>query len=92
MSKTRKLATYVRVDGTAYGPNDDVPADVAKQITNPKAWADGSADSDDAGDGAKSYSSMNKGELEAEIAERGLDASGTKPELIAALEADDADA
>lgn len=35
----KKLATYVSVDGQWYGPNDDVPADVAKQITNESAWA-----------------------------------------------------
>lgn len=35
----RKLASFVHVDGVAYGPDDDVPVDVAKQITNPSAWA-----------------------------------------------------
>lgn len=35
----KKLRTYVHVDGRAYGPNDDVPAEVAKRIENPKAWA-----------------------------------------------------
>jgi hypothetical protein len=39
VAKQRKLATTVYVDGTAYGPDDDVPAAVAEQITNPKAWA-----------------------------------------------------
>lgn len=34
----KKLRTYVHVDGQAYGPNDDVPAEVAKRIENPKAW------------------------------------------------------
>lgn len=34
----KKLATFVHVDGQAYGPEDDVPADVAKKIENPKAW------------------------------------------------------
>lgn len=45
-AKSKKLATYVHVDGVAYGPDSDVPADVAKQITNPKAWADGKSDAD----------------------------------------------
>jgi len=36
-----KLNTYVSVDGTWYGPGDDVPAKVASQITNPNVWADG---------------------------------------------------
>lgn len=35
----RKLANHVHVDGKVYGPDDDVPAAVAKKITNPKAWA-----------------------------------------------------
>lgn len=34
----KKLAAYVHVEGQAYGPEDDVPADVAKKIGNPKAW------------------------------------------------------
>lgn len=34
----RKLRTYVHVDGQVYGPDDDVPAEVAKRIENPKAW------------------------------------------------------
>lgn len=36
---TKKLATYVHVDGQEYGPDSDVPADVAKKITNPDVWA-----------------------------------------------------
>ena len=35
----KKLATYVHVDGVAYGPDDDVPADVVKKITNEDVWA-----------------------------------------------------
>lgn len=34
----KKLARHVTVAGTTYGPGDDVPADVAEKITNPKAW------------------------------------------------------
>lgn len=34
----KKLKTYVHVDGAAYGPDDDVPAEVAKKITNPDVW------------------------------------------------------
>lgn len=34
----KRLARYVTVDGATYGPDDDVPADVAEQITNPAAW------------------------------------------------------
>lgn len=35
----KKLARTVYVDGKGYGPDDDVPAEVAAQITNPNAWA-----------------------------------------------------
>lgn len=42
-----KLVANVNVDGTWYGPDhdnaDDVPAEVAEQITNPDAWEDGKA-------------------------------------------------
>lgn len=34
----RKLARYVTVAGKTYGPGDDVPAEIAEQIRNPKAW------------------------------------------------------
>ena len=42
----KKLATYVHVDGTQYGPDSDVPAEVAKQITTEDAWAKPEAKSD----------------------------------------------
>jgi len=38
VSAGKKLVAFVHVNGVAYGPNDDVPAEVAKLITNPKAW------------------------------------------------------
>lgn len=51
MSKT-KLARNVTVGGTTYGPGDDVPEDVVKQITNPKAWIpEGDDEADDEDDG-----------------------------------------
>lgn len=37
----RRLRTYVHVAGVAYGPDDEVPAAVAKQIGD-HAWEDGS--------------------------------------------------
>ncbi len=43
MAAAKKLATNVFVDGKWYGPEDDVPADVAKQIENPDVWAEESA-------------------------------------------------
>lgn len=39
MTASKKLATYVHVNGVEYGPDSDVPADVAKQITNEDVWA-----------------------------------------------------
>lgn len=36
---TRRLIAYVHVNGVAYGPDDDVPAEVAKRIGD-HAWAD----------------------------------------------------
>ncbi|MET9729236.1 hypothetical protein ABZZ79_00795 [Streptomyces sp. NPDC006458] len=36
---TRRLIAYVHVDGKAYGPDSEVPADVAKRIGD-HAWAD----------------------------------------------------
>ena len=37
---SRRLASYVHVEGQVYGPDADVPAEVAEKITNPKAWGD----------------------------------------------------
>lgn len=34
----KTLARHVTIGGKTYGPGDDVPADMAEQITNPKAW------------------------------------------------------
>lgn len=36
----RKLSTYVHVEGVVYGPDDEVPAEVAEKITAPGVWAD----------------------------------------------------
>lgn len=49
----RKLAASVHVAGVWYRPGDDVPEDVATQITNPKAWAT-AAGENDGGDAAAS--------------------------------------
>lgn len=46
-ARTRRLAAHVYVDGVAYSPDSDVPDEVAEQITNPKAWADAPAESDE---------------------------------------------
>lgn len=34
----KKLASYVHVDGKPYGPDDDIPPEVADRITTPGAW------------------------------------------------------
>lgn len=44
----RKLAGYVHVDGVVYGPDSDVPAEVAEKITNPDAWATAPAEDEQA--------------------------------------------
>lgn len=36
-----RLAGPVNVGGVWYGPDDEVPAEVAARIRNPKAWVDG---------------------------------------------------
>lgn len=33
-----KLKRYVSVGGTTYGPDDEVPKEIADQIDNPKAF------------------------------------------------------
>jgi hypothetical protein len=84
-----------------YGPGDKVPAAVAKQITNPAAWAEGDSDADDTEDEEEvvPYAKRKKADLESEVAARneGRDEAdlievgkGTVADLAAALEADDA--
>lgn len=36
----RKLNATVYIDGKVYRPGDDVPADMAKRITNAGAWTE----------------------------------------------------
>lgn len=45
-----RLAGPVNIGGVWYGPDDEVPADVAARIRNPKAWADGVMPSADKGE------------------------------------------
>lgn len=40
MATGKKLVANVYVGGVLYTPESDVPADVAKEITNPKAWGE----------------------------------------------------
>lgn len=91
----RKLVTYVHVNGVVYGPGDDVPADVAAQITNPSAWGDDSAPVQPA---EFDIEKAHKGELEVEVARRNevraddaqivVGGKGTVKDLRAALSAD----
>lgn len=37
---SRRLVTFVHVDGVQYGPDSDVSDDIAAQITNESVWAD----------------------------------------------------
>lgn len=98
MGKTKKLATNVAVNGTMYGPDyprNKVTDEVAEQITNPKAWGEGTDEADS--DEPKALDDMSAAELKAEIDTRNegreddakLSKSGTKAELLEALKADD---
>jgi len=44
----RRLNTYVHIDGTAYGPDSDVPDEVAERITAPGVWDDQAEEPDPA--------------------------------------------
>lgn len=55
-----RLAGFVHVDGVAYGPDSDVPADVAKRIVNPDAWEGGEVPSDRASQGEKPASKASR--------------------------------
>lgn len=35
-----RLNTFVHVDGVAYGPEDEIPDEVARTITAPGVWAE----------------------------------------------------
>lgn len=111
MSGRKRLTSFVHVAGRVYGPDDDVPADVAKLITNPKAWGEAAADTieaepepDGRSDGEETtgqvvgYSESTVKELRAEIDARNTDRDEddqivpdgkNKPDLVAALQADD---
>lgn len=88
-----QLAAYVFVDNEWFGPDSDVPADAAKQITNPKAWEGGNApDAEPDGpaypDGEPSEDWTGK-QLDAYAADKTVDLAGasTKAEKVAAIQA-----
>lgn len=95
MAAAKRPTVYVTVGGQTFAPGDEIPADLAKLIDNPKVWETGDAGDPDE---PKAIGDMNKAELEAELAARNakrpeaeaLAVSGTKAELLAVLEADDA--
>lgn len=43
----RRLNTYVHVDGVPYGPDDDLPEEIAERIVAPWVW-EGSEEADPA--------------------------------------------
>jgi hypothetical protein len=93
----RKLAVNTTVGGTTYEAGTVPPAEVAEQISNPKAWGDQADDAAGAA-GDEGYDALKVDDLKAEIARRneGRDEAdripddGKKADLVAALEADDA--
>lgn len=100
-----KLASYVTAtsptgEQVTLGPDSDLPDWALTAITNPAAWEGGEAPEQDTSKGDQPYPKWTKSELETEVARRNegradedlvvVDAPGNKPELVAALEADDA--
>ena len=88
-----------------FGPDSTLPDWARKAITNPSAWDGDDAAEPSGGDGADGdgpvdYSKMRVEDLQKEIDRRNADRSedgqievggkGNKPDLVAALEADDA--
>jgi hypothetical protein len=97
-----KLNTFVSVDGTWYGPDSDVPDEVAAKITNPKAWAEAPSapeeDADDHGDPAggtdvaRPRGNASRDDWAAYATGRGVefDEQASQREIRAAVEAADA--
>ena len=93
------LKSTVYVNGTMYGPGADIPDEDAVLITNPKAWdGDGPTASNDGDDSDAGYAQLTKSQLQDLIKDRNdgrdddakiIPTGGNKPDLIAALEADD---
>lgn len=88
-----KLARNVQVDGTWYRPGDEVPFDVARRITNPKAWETAEAEEASTPDVTAVKQPPRKGpgsggQAWIEFAKsKGVEGDfGSKDELIGALE------
>ncbi|MGW2708070.1 hypothetical protein ACWC4J_03605 [Streptomyces sp. NPDC001356] len=65
----RRLRTFVHVDGNAYGPDSEVPPEVAEQIGD-HAWEDDADQGDDGEPGDVGYADPNAGQQPA----RGVEA------------------
>lgn len=102
---SKKLAMNTTVEGETYKAGTVPSAEVAKKITNPKAWGGDAPEVGAENETGKGYKDMKPEELEAEVEKRNADreddarieVTGTgangnvkKGDLVAALEADDA--
>lgn len=94
MANKKRLNAVVYVDNVAYGPDDDVPADVAKQIGD-HAWTTDADDEETTSSVA--YADWSKAKLKAEIKKRNadraeaerIDDDGAEGDLALRLAADD---
>ncbi len=95
----RRLIATVYVGEVAYVAGSDVPDDVASQISNPAAWGDeepqGASEPPAGGDDPPANSgvraeleALTKADLVALADARGVDASGSKGDLVARLSQD----
>ncbi len=87
----RRLAATVYVGDRAYGPDSDVPDDVAAQIVNPSAWADSDVGTSAPSDGVPNQrnaderaelESLSKADLVALADARGIESNGSKAEIV----------
>lgn len=94
----RVLAAFVHVWGeegrqVALAPGTEVPAWAVSQVTNPKAYADGSPEAVKATDDAPVHrplpDRLRHAELKAVAKARGLSAAGSASVLTRRIEADD---
>lgn len=96
--KTDVLASFVHVtkkngEVVVLEPGQKVPAFAKDQVTNPAAFADAEADeqTEESGGDPQGYAALDLDALQAALKERELPQDGTEAELVARLEADDAE-
>lgn len=86
----KSLTAGVYVDGKFYEAGSTPPAEVAKQIVNPKAWGGEVPEAEPEGpkfpEGEPSED-WKGAELDAYAADKGVEVSGTKVEKVAQLAA-----